>query len=75
MKKYYIKPELEIVSADLQILLADSTTTKYIGGTTVAGGGNGKEHEEDGGQDSGGDGDFEPGLGSKDHNAWSSWDE
>lgn len=73
MKKYYIKPKLEIVSADLQILLADSKT-RYIGGTTVGGGGGGTSHEEEGGQGSGGDGDFE-GQGAKDFNAWSSWDE
>lgn len=73
MKKYYIKPKLEIVSADLQILLADSKT-RYIGGTTVGGGGEGTSHEEEGGQGSGGDGDFE-GQGAKDFNAWSSWDE
>lgn len=74
MKKYYIKPELEIVSADLQILLADSKT-KYIGGITVGGGGDGKKHEEEGGQGSGGDGDFEGPQGAKNFNAWSSWDE
>lgn len=73
MKKYYIKPHLEIAYAELQVFLAGSGG-KYISGETLGGGTGGNDHKEEGYLGSGGDGDFE-GQGAKDFNAWSSWDE
>lgn len=73
MKKQYIKPFIETTMAEFIFPLQASNTGS--GGTTMGGGEDGTEDQEKGGSGSGGDGEFSGGLGSKDHNAWSSWDE
>lgn len=73
MKKQYIKPFIETTMAELISPLQTSNTGSC--GTSIGGGENGTDDREDGGSGSGGDGDFSGGLGAKDYNAWSSWDE
>ena len=74
MKKKYLKPTTECVVAETQgHLLTNSPTGN--GGTIVGGGNDGDDNKETGGSGSGGDGEFVGGLGAKDHNAWSTWDD